>query len=225
MAGKRKPPKLREKQGCFVTDVYKPNGRRTTISFGSPGHRTVGEIYAAFGQWLDLFNQHPHRMFRFKNPYEAIDNLIKGNTIPSPSTMARCSEPGPSRPSPARNAAKEPAIALDIDGTISQAPEFFAFLSRQWPGPVYVITYREDRKRAMAELKAWGICCDELHMVGMDDSKADCLEKLQNVRYLFEDMDEAIGDVPESITCFKVRNTENFDFDEGRWHRLGTYTR
>jgi hypothetical protein len=57
MAGKRKRPKLREKDHCIVTDIYKPDSRRTTISFGSIGERSEGEIYTAFGQWLDLFNQ------------------------------------------------------------------------------------------------------------------------------------------------------------------------
>jgi integrase len=81
MAGKRKTPKLRQKDGCFVTDIYKPDGRRTTISFGSPGQRTAGEIYAAFGKWLDLFNQHPHRVLVFRDPYEAIDRIINRNAI------------------------------------------------------------------------------------------------------------------------------------------------
>jgi len=81
MAGTRKPPRLREKQGCFVTDIYRPDGSRTTISFGSPGQRTEGEIIAAFGQWLDLFNQHPHRVLAFNSPYEAIQGLVNGRTI------------------------------------------------------------------------------------------------------------------------------------------------
>ena len=83
MAGKRKPPRLREKQGCFVTDIYRLDGQRSTIRFGSPGGRTEGEIHAAFGKWLDLFNQHPHKVLAFKSPYEAIDETTsKGTIIP-----------------------------------------------------------------------------------------------------------------------------------------------
>ena len=33
-----------------------------------------------------------------------------------------------------------PSIALDLDGTIDEAPEFFRVLSECWPGKVYVIT-------------------------------------------------------------------------------------
>ena len=78
---KRKPARLRLKGGCFVADVYKPDGRRTTISFGPAHGRTEGEIYAAFGTWLDLFSQHPHKVTSFKNPYEAISQLIHPTSI------------------------------------------------------------------------------------------------------------------------------------------------
>jgi hypothetical protein len=60
---------------------YKPDSSRGAISFGSPGQRTGGEIYAAFGQWLDLFNQHPHRVLARKDPYEAIQDLVNGRAI------------------------------------------------------------------------------------------------------------------------------------------------
>jgi hypothetical protein len=111
----------------------------------------------------------------------------------------------------------EPAIALDIDGTISQAPDFFAHLSQHWPGKVYVITFREDLKEAQTKLDNWGIRYDELIRTSVHVSKADLMETRADIRYFFEDMDYAIQDVPEQITCFKVRNEENFDFDEGKW--------
>ncbi len=38
--------------------------------------------------------------------------------------------------------ANPPALRLDRDGTIDEAPEFFRLLAGMWPGPVYVITYR-----------------------------------------------------------------------------------
>ena len=81
MARKRKPPKLRQKGRCFVADVYRSDGKRTTISFGPPDGRTEGEIYAGFGQWLDLFNKHPHKILSFNDPYEAIAQTISPATI------------------------------------------------------------------------------------------------------------------------------------------------
>ena len=83
MAGKRKSPKLREKDGCFVTDIYKPDGKRTTISFGAVGERSEGEIHVAFGQWLDLFNQQPHKVLTFNSPYDAITNIINPRGVVS----------------------------------------------------------------------------------------------------------------------------------------------
>ena len=81
MAGIRKPPKLRVKDGCFVANIYKPDGKRSTISFGPVGERTEGETYAAFGKWLDLFSQHPHKVLSFKSPYEAIVQMINPRDI------------------------------------------------------------------------------------------------------------------------------------------------
>ena len=81
MAGKRKPPRLRNKNGCFVADIYRPDGRRTTVSFGGVGCRTEGEIHTAFGRWLDLSHQYPHRTLAFKSPYEAIAQLINPQSI------------------------------------------------------------------------------------------------------------------------------------------------
>ena len=83
MAGKRKPPRLRDKNGCFVTNIYKPDGKQTTISFGSPRQRNKGKIYAAFGRWLDLFGQHPHKVLAFKSPYDAIAQVVNPRNIVS----------------------------------------------------------------------------------------------------------------------------------------------
>ena len=81
MAGIRKTPTLGKRGNYFCTNIYRPDGSRTTISFGPAGERTEGEIYAAFGQWLDLFNQYPHKVLSFKSPYEAVKVLINPKTI------------------------------------------------------------------------------------------------------------------------------------------------
>ena len=81
MAGTRKAPKLRVDGKYYVVGIYKPNGKRTNISFGSIDERTEGEIYAAFGKWLDLFNQFPHKVLSFKSPYDAVEELISPTSI------------------------------------------------------------------------------------------------------------------------------------------------
>ena len=65
MAGKRKMPKLRRDGKYYVASIYRPDGQKTNISFGPAVERTEGEIYTAFGKWLDLFNQQPQKVLSF----------------------------------------------------------------------------------------------------------------------------------------------------------------
>jgi len=61
-------------------------------------------------------------------------------------------------------------IVLDIDDTITHAPEFFCSLTRALADSrVTIITYREDRDDAIAELDAIGIRYDDL--ISSDDSR------------------------------------------------------
>jgi integrase len=81
MAGKRKAPKLRKDGKYYVTSIYKPNGQRTNISFGSDDDRPEGEIYTTFYNWLDLFSQQPEKVLSFKSPYEALEQIISPSQV------------------------------------------------------------------------------------------------------------------------------------------------
>ena len=82
MARTRKEPKLRIYRGkYFCTDVYLPNGKRTTVGFGTTEDRTKGEIYTTFGKWLDLFERQPQKVLSFKSPYDAIAQMINPSQI------------------------------------------------------------------------------------------------------------------------------------------------
>ena len=77
MGRNRTQPKLRVIRGkYYLTDVYLPNGKRTTIGFGTIESRTKGEIMVAFEKWFDLYEQQPHKVLSFKNPYEAIKEIV-----------------------------------------------------------------------------------------------------------------------------------------------------
>ena len=76
MAGKRKTPRLRFDGRYFVANIYRPNGSRTMISFGPLDGRTEGEIYIAFGKWLDLYNRFPQKVLSYRSPYDAIEQVI-----------------------------------------------------------------------------------------------------------------------------------------------------
>jgi len=106
------------------------------------------------------------------------------------------------------------ALGLDLDGTVDENPHFFGILSRLWPGKVYVVTYRSDREKAIADLANLGIRCDELVLVGSFAEKAEVIKRL-GIQVYFDDMDEVITHIPENVTVLKVRNGGNFT--HGKW--------
>ena len=84
MAGRRKTPRLRFDGRYYVANVYEPHNdrwKRNTVSFGAPTDRTEGEIYVAFGKWLDLYNRFPHKVCSFKSPYEAVDSILDATCV------------------------------------------------------------------------------------------------------------------------------------------------
>ena len=66
MVGKRKDPKLRFNGTYYVANIYKPDGKRTMISFGPGGDRTEGEIMQHFFcKFSFLLNQ----QIRLRSPF------------------------------------------------------------------------------------------------------------------------------------------------------------
>ena len=120
-------------------------------------------------------------------------------------------------------------VALDIDGTISERPEFFAVLSaalRATGHSVIVLTYRDsDRVDATkAQLVTWGVQFDQLVIAPSLESKGALCGEL-GVDLLFDDQDECIAAVPERVLVCKVRNGGNFDFAQQRWLSTAKLTR
>ena len=112
-------------------------------------------------------------------------------------------------------------VALDIDGTISEHPEFFAILSsalRAAGHQVIVLTYRDPARAeaTKAHLAAWGVTFDELVIAPSLEAKGELCGTL-GVELFFDDQDECIASVPESVLVCKVRNGGNFDFVRRRW--------
>ncbi|MGF1582723.1 MAG: hypothetical protein ACFCD0_25645 [Gemmataceae bacterium] len=112
-------------------------------------------------------------------------------------------------------------IALDIDGTISERPDFFAVLSvgfRAAGHEIVILTYRDpNREQAMRdELTGWGIEFDQLVIAPSLEAKGKLCGTL-GVDVFFDDQDECLVNVPESVLVVKVRNGGNFDFEEHLW--------
>ncbi len=111
-----------------------------------------------------------------------------------------------------------PPIGIDIDGTITEDPQFFNLLISIWPAPVYIITFRHDQERAMRDLRQYGIDSDnfELVLVNGHEKKAAEITK-RGIKIMFDDTDEVICPIPGNVLVFKVRNDGNFDFPSKRW--------
>ena len=109
-----------------------------------------------------------------------------------------------------------PAIGFDLDGTLDIAPTLFQIIAGSWKGPVYVITYRSDERKAREDVEKLGVRVDEVICVRSFAQKAQWIKKLNIVVY-FDDMDEVITHVPENCVVFKARNGGNYNFSQGKW--------
>ena len=100
-------------------------------------------------------------------------------------------------------------IGLDIDGTISEAPEFFSLLSASLKAAghkVHIVTYRDPKsiEETKQELKSWKIAYDALHLpeegfgMGMAEWKRD-VAKAMNLDLMADDSLEVLAAMPNGI--------------------------
>ena len=108
------------------------------------------------------------------------------------------------------------SIGLDLDGCIDEAPHFFAPLSHAWPGDVYVITYRSEYDKAKQYVDSFKIRYTDLILVNRFEDKAEVIKE-KGIRIYFDDQDEMLMHIPDTVTVMKVRNGGNFDSDSKQW--------
>jgi len=109
-----------------------------------------------------------------------------------------------------------PALGIDLDGTIDEAPDFFAEISNSWKGMVYVITYRDDEKKARDDAEKHGVRVDAIILVNSFEEKSRKIKEL-GITCFFDDMDEVLQHIAPECKVFKIRNEGNFDFESKRW--------
>ena len=109
-----------------------------------------------------------------------------------------------------------PSLGIDLDGTIDESPAFFAALTHSWPGRVTVVTFRDDRAKAAADLAGHGVRYDELVLVERFDAKPQVIAE-KGIDVYFDDQDEMLQGVAEAVTVFKIRNGGNFDHAGRQW--------
>lgn len=110
-------------------------------------------------------------------------------------------------------------IGLDIDGTITRCPQFFAVVSKALMAAghkVYIVSYREDRGFAEEDLAEHGVSYDELILPTAAELrrvqptawrahaaqwKAEVCRKL-GIEILFEDLPEVIAALDPTTVAF-----------------------
>ena len=111
---------------------------------------------------------------------------------------------------------KVPALGLDLDGCIDEAPQFFGPLSRLWPASSYVITFRRDFQKAKDYVDSFDIKYEEIILVNRFEDKAVVIRE-KNIGVYFDDQDEMLMHIPGQVVVLKIRNGGNFDFQTKQW--------
>ena len=109
-----------------------------------------------------------------------------------------------------------PKLAIDLDGCVDEANDFFRTLTHLWPGPVLVITYRNDREKAIADLDRFSVRYTELFLASSFADKARIIEAEQGDVYI-DDQPEMLKPVSARCSVLLFRNEGNFDFDNQQW--------
>jgi len=109
-----------------------------------------------------------------------------------------------------------PVLGLDLDGCITDAPEFFSAWSHSWPGKVIVITYRRDLQKAKNDLEACQIRYDEVVLVDHFAAKAKVIAD-QRVAIFVDDQPEILMHISADVHVLLFRNEGNYDFTDRRW--------
>ena len=109
-----------------------------------------------------------------------------------------------------------PSLGIDIDGCIDEAPIFFQILTSVWPGKVFVVSFRNDRAKAEADLRERDIRFDELILVDSLEAKGKVIER-EGILVFFDDQPECLKHMDSMRNVMLVRNGGNFDFEDKRW--------
>ena len=107
-------------------------------------------------------------------------------------------------------------LGLDLDGVITEAPEFFSTWTHHWPGRVIVITYRSDRQKAIRDVESCNIRYDEIVLVDRFDGKAAVIKE-RGVHLYIDDQPEMLKNISSDCRVMLFRNEGNFDYDDSKW--------
>lgn len=109
-------------------------------------------------------------------------------------------------------------IAVDLDGTISEFPQYFKLFTKamsQAGCRIYVITDKPPGTEDMVaeQLKDYGITYD---VIKITRQKSQYILN-EGITVMFDDIDRYFLDLPPEVAVFKVRQKYNFDFAQKKW--------
>ncbi len=114
--------------------------------------------------------------------------------------------------------AQQIKIALDLDGTISEFPEYFKVFTEamsQAGCKIYILTDRPPgtEDRVAEQLRSYGIKYDVMKITSR---KSDYI-LAKGINVLYDDTDIYFQDLPAEVAVFKIRQKYNFDFTRKKW--------
>lgn len=110
-------------------------------------------------------------------------------------------------------------VGIDIDFTITEMPEFFALLTASLlknGSEVHVISYREDEKETIQELKQLNIKYTQLHLPRGDQEMVSWKSNLAaelDLDLMIEDSPEVLAAMPLKTKRLWLCDPEVFDLD------------
>lgn len=109
-------------------------------------------------------------------------------------------------------------ISVDLDGTISEYPQFFKLFTKamaQAGCKIYIVTDRMQgtEREVRRQLAEYGITYDVIKITS--DKAGFVLD--EGIGVLFDDMDRYFMELPEEVAVFKIRQKYNFDFRRMVW--------
>lgn len=109
----------------------------------------------------------------------------------------------------------QPTLGIDLDGCVDES-SFFQILSHVWPGDVIVVTFRNDRDKAIADLEKHGIRFTDVVLVSSFAQKSEVIAE-RGISYYIDDQPEMLKNVPANVGVMLFRNEGNFDFEDKKW--------
>jgi len=109
-------------------------------------------------------------------------------------------------------------IAVDLDGTISEYPEYFRLFTEAMSRAgcrIYIVTDREAGTEAQVAEQLES-CAIRYDVIKITSQKSRYIMQ-EEIEVLYDDTDSYFADLPAEVAVFKIRQKYNYDFEKKKW--------